>query len=168
MVEHQVGSSGASSAPDGRVGVDSESAPPHLHWRVSSWGSSIFSDRDCTSIQLLLVVGRDEPIFLLCYLSLRCSVYIPLAGTVIAFFCRTLINKKVWIFPVNQCLMRKNYKDVWSQHCMKQKRYNNVQKQNERCVSTCAYGNTKPRIYLHRSPWQIQLVKQVFTLALLA
>lgn len=63
------------------------STPPHPHLRDSSQGSSISLDRDCAPVELSLVIGRGEPIFLLCYLLLLCSARILLEGTVITFFC---------------------------------------------------------------------------------
>ena len=57
--------SGASSAPQWLEGVEPGSTPPHPHLRVSSWGSCISLGRHCAPLELLLVFGRGEPVFLL-------------------------------------------------------------------------------------------------------
>lgn len=63
MAKHQVrryssGSSAASNALEGSEGVEPGPTPPHPTLRVSSQGSSIFLDRDCTPLKLSSVVGR--------------------------------------------------------------------------------------------------------------
>ena len=76
--------------------------PPHTHLRVGSQGSSISLGRDCIPLGLSQVIGRNEPIFLLYCLLLLCSACIPFEGTVIAFFCHTVlynyINSLVDVF----------------------------------------------------------------------
>lgn len=60
------------------------STPPHPHLRVSSQGSGISLDRDRVLLKLSPVVGRDEPIFLFCYLFH--SALLSLEGIVISYF----------------------------------------------------------------------------------
>lgn len=71
------GSSGANNEAEWPGGV--ESTPSHPHLRFSSWRSSMFLDRDCSPLELFLVVGRGKQIFLL--YSLLCSVVlVPVAS----------------------------------------------------------------------------------------
>jgi len=65
----------------------SSGATPHL--RVISQGSSIYLDRDHALLDLSLVVRRRELIFLLYYLLLLYSAYIPFEGITVTFFCLT-------------------------------------------------------------------------------
>ena len=86
------GSSGANNAPKWLQDVEHGSIPPHPHLRVSRWGCSVSPDRDCALLELLLVVGRGESVFLPFYLLLVCGVCILLEGLVIAFFCHMVGN----------------------------------------------------------------------------
>jgi len=79
----------------------------HPHLRVSRQESNIPLDRDHTLLELVLVVRRGKPvfllyymllllkpIFLLYYMLLLLSACILLEGTVIAFFCHTMGKRK--------------------------------------------------------------------------
>lgn len=96
MLEHQLRKHGqhrelkCKQCSERLEGVEPGSMSPHSHLRVGSQRSSISLNTDYTHLEPSLVVGRGEPVFLLCNLLLLHGVCILLEGTVMAFFCHML------------------------------------------------------------------------------
>lgn len=81
------GSSGARNVPEWLEGVEPGPGPPDPHSRISS----IFLNRECTSLEWSLVVGRGELMFFLYYIFCYSIVLtsIPVEGAVVGLFCST-------------------------------------------------------------------------------